>query len=617
MTFLTPFLLVLTAFAAIPVLLHLIKRKRVRILDFPTFRFLKQAAMEQRFHLRLQDQLLMLLRILILLLLALAFAGPLTQQTPPVDSPYFGQENILLIDNSLSMNVLDEDQSIYEWTIEWAEWILDANLASWKVILATDLLQDDPLAQAVTDSSSLRERIETEGAPTYRGPLSQLVEGFRKNLDQETPLWVLSDRTSVNWEKWLKGPDLDSLQPLDILTVGPGVETPNSALHPIQIRNEPLLLDEPANAIWVAETFGAGDPRPLMVQSTTQFMDDTSTRQDWDLTTVSSQSRFEFLFPGKPAIKSISATLIFPPSTNDPLPHDDSAYLEPHVIEESNGLLLAGPSKERDLLLAAMQGLPFTTVDPQSPMSIPLQTNPIVVILSDQPIAPEWFQLIQARVQSGAGLLVFYDRKADGTRQQNWTDWWQAWSAKGESLSPPGGDYRLLAGVSSWFANRLDPSAMDAGWTRQPFSLFRLVDWPGEWIATSSSGEEFPLFQAKSSGQGVVATWNVPLSVEENSLTLSPGWIPLLFQMVKRTLITPDDLSRKTSTSESILESDLRSLSEDEVAHLAEKSHRIHAIEEFSSEFEKLPKSQFDWTLILLSLCLFLSLVEIGLSNYL
>ncbi|MBK7497481.1 MAG: BatA domain-containing protein [Candidatus Omnitrophica bacterium] len=277
MSFLSPILLAMAAFAAIPVLLHLIKRKRVRILDFPTFRFLKQAAMEQRFHLRLQDQLLMLLRIFILLLLALAFAGPLTERNPPQNSAFFGQENILVIDNSLSMNVLDEDRPLQEWALDWAEWILDSHFASWKVILATDLLQSDPLAHAVSDSSSLRDRLSSSGPPAWRGSLSHLLEGFRKSLNEKIPLWVLSDRTAANWRGLLDESAPSLFPPLDVLAVGPGVEIPNSALHPLQIRNEPLLPDEPAHAAWIAETFGPGDPKPLRIQSVARHEDGTVT----------------------------------------------------------------------------------------------------------------------------------------------------------------------------------------------------------------------------------------------------------------------------------------------------------------------------------------------------
>lgn len=617
MSFLSPILLAMAAFAAIPVLLHLIKRKRVRILDFPTFRFLKQAAMEQRFHLRLQDQLLMLLRIFILLLLALAFAGPLTERNPPQDSAFFGQENILVIDNSLSMNVLDEDRPLQEWALDWAEWILDSHFASWKVILATDLLQSDPLAHAVSDSSSLRDRLSSSGPPAWRGPLSHLLEGFRKSLNEKIPLWVLSDRTAANWRGLLDESAPSLFPPLDVLTVGPGVEIPNSALHPLHIRNEPLLPDEPAHAAWIAETFGPGDPKPLRIQSVARHEDGTVTRQGWNLAADSSQSRFEHLFPGNPVVQSISASLVFPPEVGDPLPQDDTGFLEPRIIEGFNGLLLAHPSRERDLLLAALHGLPFTSVDLKSPLSSQPQANPMVVVLSDQPVAPEWKQMIDARVRAGGGLLVFYDRHADGARQQAWSQWWQAWSSQGESLSVPGGEYRFMAGVSAWFADRLDPSALDPSWTQRSFPLYRLADWPIEWMAASSSGENFPLLQVKNIGEGVIATWNVPLSVDENSLSLSPGWVPLLFQMIKRILISGEERADKMTPASSILESDLRSLSEDEITHLAGSGCRIHAIEEFAPAMKSLPANQFDWTWILLLICLFLALVEIGLSNYL
>lgn len=55
MSLLAPLLLALSAFAAIPILLHLIRRKRVRVLELPTFQYLRRVAEQQRVRFRFQD----------------------------------------------------------------------------------------------------------------------------------------------------------------------------------------------------------------------------------------------------------------------------------------------------------------------------------------------------------------------------------------------------------------------------------------------------------------------------------------------------------------------------------------------------------------------------------
>ena len=76
MSFLAPLFLLLGAAAAIPLLLHLLRRNVTRRVDFPAARYLQRAEQEHSRSLRLRNLLLMLLRVLLVLALALAAARP-------------------------------------------------------------------------------------------------------------------------------------------------------------------------------------------------------------------------------------------------------------------------------------------------------------------------------------------------------------------------------------------------------------------------------------------------------------------------------------------------------------------------------------------------------------
>lgn len=102
MIFLNPFLLAGLAAAAIPVLIHLINRRRPRELPFSSLALLKdlQATTMQR--VKLKERLLLLLRVLALACLALGFARPI------LEGPLarIGEAPVsfaLVVDNSLSM----------------------------------------------------------------------------------------------------------------------------------------------------------------------------------------------------------------------------------------------------------------------------------------------------------------------------------------------------------------------------------------------------------------------------------------------------------------------------------------------------------------------------------
>ncbi len=76
LTFLSPLFLAGVAAAAVPLVLHLLKREPEPRVKFAAVRLLKQAPVEHTEKHRLRELLLLALRITALVLLALAFARP-------------------------------------------------------------------------------------------------------------------------------------------------------------------------------------------------------------------------------------------------------------------------------------------------------------------------------------------------------------------------------------------------------------------------------------------------------------------------------------------------------------------------------------------------------------
>jgi hypothetical protein len=76
MSFLAPLYLLLGAGAAVPLLLHLLRRNIATRVDFPAARYLQRAEQEHSRSLRLRNLLLMLLRVVLILAIAFAAARP-------------------------------------------------------------------------------------------------------------------------------------------------------------------------------------------------------------------------------------------------------------------------------------------------------------------------------------------------------------------------------------------------------------------------------------------------------------------------------------------------------------------------------------------------------------
>ncbi|MFC2060944.1 BatA domain-containing protein [Elusimicrobiota bacterium] len=100
MTFLNTLFLWLLPVAAVPLIIHLLNRSKVKQVKFPTLRFLQPATKRILKRFKFLQWLLLLMRILVILFLTFAFARP-------VWKGYTGERevlyNIILIDNSYSM----------------------------------------------------------------------------------------------------------------------------------------------------------------------------------------------------------------------------------------------------------------------------------------------------------------------------------------------------------------------------------------------------------------------------------------------------------------------------------------------------------------------------------
>jgi hypothetical protein len=102
-SFLAPLALVLAGAAAVPLLLHLLRRRTGEKVDFPAVRYLLRAEKEHKTELRLRNLLLMLLRVFAVLALATAAARPVGRLAGSGHAP---TALAIVLDNSLSTSAV-------------------------------------------------------------------------------------------------------------------------------------------------------------------------------------------------------------------------------------------------------------------------------------------------------------------------------------------------------------------------------------------------------------------------------------------------------------------------------------------------------------------------------
>jgi len=109
MAFLAPFFLGLAALAAVPLFVHLLRRRVSRLVDFPAVRYLLRMEQEHSRELKLRHRLLLFLRILAVLALALAAARPLANLAGLGHAPL---ALAVLVDNSMSSGAVRDGKSV-------------------------------------------------------------------------------------------------------------------------------------------------------------------------------------------------------------------------------------------------------------------------------------------------------------------------------------------------------------------------------------------------------------------------------------------------------------------------------------------------------------------------
>src|SRR2546430_1264259 len=97
--------------AAVPLLIHLLRRRVGTRIDFPAVRYLLRAEQENRRTLRLRNLLLMILRVATVLLLSLAAARPIGRMIGVGHAP---AAIAIVIDNTMSSGVVVGGRSMLD-----------------------------------------------------------------------------------------------------------------------------------------------------------------------------------------------------------------------------------------------------------------------------------------------------------------------------------------------------------------------------------------------------------------------------------------------------------------------------------------------------------------------
>ena len=216
-TFLNPSFLWGLPVVSVPILIHLLSRRKPVTSQFSSVRFIQLASTTVVRKFKLKQLLLLILRSLILLLLTLLFARPVVRRMPLfAQVEGVSRSSVILIDNSYSMGYVEEGESRFALAKKVARRII--KMAKRGDRAAIFLISDEvkPLVSYLTDDRQiLRERLE-EGSLSFRPTnlLPGISQGYKILQESASPNREIILITDLGINGW-QGIDGKSIKEFD------------------------------------------------------------------------------------------------------------------------------------------------------------------------------------------------------------------------------------------------------------------------------------------------------------------------------------------------------------------------------------------------------------------
>jgi hypothetical protein len=324
--------------AAGPLVIHLLHRRRYRVLPWGAMELLRAVAHRQRKLLRLRDLVLLALRMLAILLVGLALARPYLRSGAGTLDERQPWHAILVLDNSLSMGYQTLEGTLWSQAQAEVRRMLESLPAGSRVSLIPAAGGAEGMPLRMGDSPS-RAREAAAQIPLVDRPASAAaVLPLIRQAQQavaELParvVWI-DDAQAQSWHG-VAAADLADLPPISHRRLGP---TPreNTWVAGLRLQDGLADIETPATVLVELAYQGLAQPRDVLVEL---WLDQTSLGQaavKLPAGTGRREQSFEVRFqnliplprPGEALFAPLRVTL-----TPDALPEDDRQYLAAPVV---------------------------------------------------------------------------------------------------------------------------------------------------------------------------------------------------------------------------------------------------------------------------------------------
>lgn len=421
--------------AAVPVVIHLLNRRREPVVDWGAMQFL-DLGQRDRQRLRLTELLLMLARMALLALVALALARPFWSGASAVGGG-FGtsappRDVVLVIDGSASMGRTLKGSTPHDLAIQWARTFVTRLRPgdSVAVLVAGDRVRglvDPPRFDQAKIDAALAGLKTGRGASDLPTALAEAFRILERTGNPRRDVIVLTDGQRFAWRpgesgRWALLRDLRGRLPVPprvwSIPFGAGIasEAPNGSVGPLSV-SRPLVT--PGLPVVVSTTLANAGPGPLT--RTAELLVDgrlvPGTGQAAGPIPAGGKTRLSFRTTlATPGAHLLAVRLV---GGDDALAADDESAIPIEVASALPVLLVDGEpgleplDGETDFLRAALaptgDDTPLVqaqtvTLDTMTPDS--LKGQRVAVLANVERLSPEQAAAVGRFLNAGGGLLV-------------------------------------------------------------------------------------------------------------------------------------------------------------------------------------------------------------------
>jgi len=416
--------------AAIPLIIHLIHRRRAPRVPFSTLRFLYVSSRRTARRRRLENLLILLLRMAMIAVVALACAGPFLR-SGLLGAGGAGGGVVIVLDNSLSMSAREQGTTRYGLAREAAETILgdlgEQDLCV--VLLAASGPEEEP-PRLTDDVEDLRHRIATSEPTAAAADLPRTLARAEALLDEaglaRREVYVLTDMQARSWEGASTEPSAGAEPTLPVVVLDcSATEVRNLALGKVAVLARAMVAGAP---LTVQATVRNGSPRNE--QEMVELFIGEEKRGSRSVTLAPHEEKpVQFTFsleqPG-----SYWGRLSL---RGDDLPGDDLAYFTVRLTGAVPALLVkevAHPIDFLDDTFFLSQALnPFAGETVASPTGIDpevvtlaqltperLRRYPVTFLVNVGNLSEAQGRMLRDYVAAGNGLVIFLGDRVDADR---------------------------------------------------------------------------------------------------------------------------------------------------------------------------------------------------------